>query len=114
MSPPIFPSVVALGWHNGKHPISSQEKRIKLGDGGQEETFTNSEYSSDIIVLSDNTPLNTLNCINSHWSIRMIEFYFDCQSPVYKGTTFLQKEKNKGTTVFLLQKEQQKGTTFFF
>ena len=39
----IFPSLVAPisgwpGWHNGKHPVSFQEKRIKLGDVEQEET----------------------------------------------------------------------------
>ena len=35
--PPVFPSLVEpisgwSGWHNGKHPLSSQEKRTKLGD----------------------------------------------------------------------------------
>ena len=51
----------------------------------------------------------------------MIEFYFDYQSPVYKGTTFyfilfyffLQKgTKNKGTTFFTKGTKKQRNDFF--
>jgi len=42
------------GWNNGKHPVSSREIRIRLGDVGEEETYrTRNEYWSQISVLSD-------------------------------------------------------------
>ena len=95
--------------------MSSQEKRIKLGDVGQEETDrAKNEYCSKISVLSENASLKALYYINSHWSIRMIEFNFDYQSPVCKGTMTFSFKTLVDPSLWKLTQYQCALTCFFY